>query len=90
MFIQFPNFTYIKIGGFEEEPMKLPRHTLDYFVLDKIYRKLGVVVKRFLFEDKWDNVFLDKIGKISCKNMENSINIGCDLCTFDFKFYKER
>lgn len=30
-FIQFPKFTYLRIGGFEEEPVKLPRYALDCF-----------------------------------------------------------
>ena len=36
--IQFPRFTYIRIGGFEEEPMKLPQYALDYFVIAEVCR----------------------------------------------------
>ena len=37
-FIQFPRFTYLKIGGFEDEPMKFLRYALDYFILAELCR----------------------------------------------------
>jgi len=31
-FIQFSEFTYIRVGGFDGEPMKLPRYVFDRFI----------------------------------------------------------
>lgn len=44
-FIHFPKFTYLSIGGFEEELVKLPRYDLDCFVIAKICRQLFPVIK---------------------------------------------
>lgn len=32
-FIQFPRFTYLRVGSFHEEPLRLPRFCLDNVVL---------------------------------------------------------
>ena len=37
-FIQFPKFTYLRVGGFKEELMKQPRYALDCFILAEVYR----------------------------------------------------
>lgn len=37
-FIQFPMFTYLRVGRFEEELVKLPRYALDCFVIAEICR----------------------------------------------------
>ena len=44
-FIQFPKFTYLRVGGFEDEPMKLPQYALDYFVLAKVCRQFFSIIK---------------------------------------------
>ena len=38
-YIQFPKFTYIKMGGYLGEPLKLPRYCLDPIVLSKMCRQ---------------------------------------------------
>ena len=37
-FIQFPKFICLRVGGFEEEPMKLPRYALDCFIIVEVCR----------------------------------------------------
>ena len=37
-YIQFPRFTYIRMGGFSGEPLKLPRYYLDSIVLFEMCR----------------------------------------------------
>ena len=44
-FIQFPKFTYLRKGRFEEVPTKLPRYALDYFILVKICKQLFSIIK---------------------------------------------
>ena len=38
LYIQFPKFTYLRVGGFDEEPMHLPRFSFDCFILVKVAR----------------------------------------------------
>lgn len=45
-FIQFQRFSYIRVGGFDGYPLKLPRYAKDRFVLIDIYRQLDEVNKR--------------------------------------------
>jgi hypothetical protein len=44
-FIQFPRFTYLRIGGFDDEPLRLPRYALDCFILAELCRQLFSVIK---------------------------------------------
>lgn len=37
-FIAFPKFIYLRVGGIEGEPLKLPKYSPDKYVLIKIYR----------------------------------------------------
>ena len=37
-YIQFPRFTYIRVGGFFGEPLKLPRYFSDSIVLSEMCR----------------------------------------------------
>ena len=36
LYIQFPKFTYLRVGDFNEEPIHLPKFTLDYFFLAEV------------------------------------------------------
>lgn len=40
-FIQFPRFTYLRVGGFEEEPYRLPRYAFDRQISMEICRQLA-------------------------------------------------
>ena len=37
-YIQFPKFTYLRMGGFSSEPLKLPCYCLDFIVLFEMCR----------------------------------------------------
>lgn len=45
-FIQFPRFTYLRVGGFEGQPFKLPRYAFDSYVLIEVSRQLAYIDKR--------------------------------------------
>ena len=47
-FIQFPKFTYLRVGGFEDKKMKLPRYALDCFILAKLCRQIFSIIKENL------------------------------------------
>ena len=75
------------MGGFDEEPLRLPRFSPDSFILAKVLHQLALVTIKFLPKEKQDSLFPVRIGNLSCKNLEDVMNIGTDLCAFDFKFY---
>ena len=44
-FKKIHKFTYLRVGGFKDEPMKLPQYALDCFILAKISKQLlGFIV----------------------------------------------
>lgn len=79
MFIQFAKLTYLRIRGFGEEPLRLPRFSMDFFILVEICWQLVVVTKKFMLEDKLDSLLPMKLGNLSCKSLEDAMNIGSDL-----------
>lgn len=42
-FIQFPQFTYIRVGSFEGEPFRLSQFVLDSYVLIEVCRQLSTL-----------------------------------------------
>ena len=86
-FIQFPRFTYLRIGGFEEEPLKLPRYALDCFVLAEICRQSFIVIKDKLPQENWETTFPIKLGSLVCNSMINASIIGSNLLGFNFGSY---
>lgn len=89
-FIEFPHLFYIRIGGFEEEPFKLPHFCSDCFVLAEICRQLTFVIKKVQPRDKWEGHFPIQLGVLSCSSMPDALSIGADLKNFIFSLYLER
>lgn len=89
-FIQFPRFTYFKIGGFDDEPMKLPQYALDCFVLAELCRQLFSVVKDNLPKQNWKLLFPVKLGPFVCSSMDNASIIGSNMLGFNLGFYHGR
>ena len=87
-FIQFPRFTYPRIGGFE--PMKLPWYAMDYFFLAKLYKQLFSIVKDNLPQEDWETTFPIKLGSLVCNNMDNASIIGSNLLGLNLGFYHSR
>lgn len=65
-YIQFPRFSYIKIWGFEEEPLRLLRYVLDYFFLAEVCRNFFSMIQDNLPEGKWESLFPIKLGSLAC------------------------
>ena len=89
-FIQFPKFTYLRVGGFEDELVKLPRYALDCFVLAKLCRQLFSVIKDNLPQESWESIFPIKLNSLTCNNMINALVIGSNLLGFGFGSYQGR
>ena len=81
---------YLRISGFGDEPMKLPRYAVDYFVLAKICRKLFSVIKYNLPLEDWETTFPIKLGSLVCNSMTNASIIGSNLLEFNFGSYHSR
>lgn len=89
-YIQFLRFCYIRVGGFEEEPFKLPHFCSNCFVLAKICRQLTSVIKKAQPRDKWEGHFPIQLGVLSCSSIYDALSIGADLRNFNFSLYLER
>lgn len=89
-FVQFTHFYYIRIGGFEEEPFKLPHFSSDCFLLVEICRNLTSVIKKVQPKDKWEGHFPIQLGVLSCNSISDALSIGADLKNFNFSLYPER
>ena len=87
LYIQFPRFTHLRVGGFDEEPIDLPKFSLHCFVLEKVAQKLVIVINKFLAKDACDIIFPLKLGKLTCKSMEDAKCISSDLVKFGFGSY---
>lgn len=89
-YIQYPHFTYLRVGGFEEEPMKLPRYAFDCFVLAELCRKLAHVIKKYADLSDREALFPLELGSFSCKSFVDAASVGVDLKNFNFGFYQAR
>lgn len=89
-FIQFPKFTYLGIGGFKEEPVRLSRYALECFIIAKICRQLFLMIKDNLPQEKWESVFPIKLGYSTYSNMINASVVGSNLLSFNFGSYRGR
>ena len=89
-FIQFFKFTYLRKGGFEDEPMKLPRYALDCFILAEICRRLFSIIKDNLPQENWESMCPFKLGSLVCSSMINASIIGSYLLRFGLGSYKGR
>lgn len=52
IYSQYPKFTYLRIGGFDDESMQLSRYAFDYFILVEVSRQLVVVINKFFLLKK--------------------------------------
>ena len=78
---------YLRIGGFDDEPMKLPWYALDCFVLAKLCRQLFSIIKDNLPKEDWETTFPIKLSSLVCNNMDNASIIGSNLLGFNLGFY---
>lgn len=78
-FIQFPRFTYIRIGGFEDEPFRLPKYALDSYVLLEVSRHLAHVDKRFGMKSESEAIFPVELGHYSCQTVSDALNLELEL-----------
>ena len=89
-FIQFSRFTYLRIGGFDDEPTKLPQYALDCFALAELCRQLFSIIKDKLPQQDWETTFPVKLGSLVCNKMDNAFIIGSNLLGFNLGFYHSK
>ena len=56
-YIRFPKFTYLRIGGFTSQPLKLPRYCLDSIVLLEMCKQFVLVIESFENTKRSSSVF---------------------------------
>lgn len=78
-FIQFPRFTYIRVGGFEGQPFKLPRYAFDSYVLIEVSRQLAYIDKRLGAKGDFGVVFPIELGYYSCQSVSDALNLELDF-----------
>lgn len=66
-YTQFDRFTYLRIGGFEEAPLKLPRFPSDYIVFLEVCRQMVVVNVKYLNMGKKGYTVSLSTPHFSCK-----------------------
>ena len=73
-YIQFPKFTYIRMGGYSGEPLKLPRYFLDPIVLSKMCRQFVLVVESFEVSKRASSIYFPiEIGHYRCPNQKQAM-----------------
>lgn len=88
--IQFPQFTYIWVGGFEGQPFKLPRYAFDSYVLIEVSRQLAYIDKRLGAKGESRVVFPIELGYYSCKSVSDTLNLELELKRMNLQQYVAR
>lgn len=89
-FIQFPRFICIRIGGFEDEPFKLPKYALDSYVLLEVCRQLAHVDKKLGMKSESEAIFPVELGYYSCKTISDALNLELELKKMNLQPYAAR
>lgn len=89
-FIHFPQFTFVRVGVFESEPMKLPRYALDQFVLIEICRLLGHIDKKTVGKKDSRVSFPVDLGHYICKTLSDELNLEIYFKKLNLKYYVPR
>lgn len=89
-FIQFPRFTYLWGGGFEGEPLKLPRYSFDSYVLIKVSRWLAHIDKKLVTKGKSEVVFPIELDYYSCKSVSDALNLELEFKKMNLQPYISR
>ena len=90
-YIQFPRFTYIKVGGFPGEPLKLPRYCSDSVVLSEMCRQFVSVVESFQISKRSSSIFFPiEIGHYRCPSLKEAILSAKSLTHLCFKPFISR
>lgn len=87
-FIQFVQFTYIRVGGFQGEPFRLPRYALDSYVLIEVSSQLAYIDKRS--GGKSRVVFQVELGYYSCRSVLDALNIELEFKKFNLQLFVAR
>lgn len=90
IFIQFLRFTYLRVGGFEGEPFKLPRYAFDSLVLIEVSRQLAHVDKRLGAKGEYGVAFPIELGYYSCKSVSDALNLELEFKKMNLQPYVAR
>ena len=90
-YIQFPKFTYLRMGGYSSEPLKFPRYRLDPIVLSEMCRQFVSVVESFEITKRSSSIFFPiEISHYRCPNLKQAMLIREALTWLCLKLFSPR
>lgn len=90
-YIQFPKFTYLRVGGFSGEPIRLPRYCLDNIILYEICRQFVCMIESLESTKKSSSsIFPIEIGHYRCSNFKQVVLTKTTLSRLYLKPYSPR
>ena len=90
-YVQFPKFTYIKMGGYLGEPLKLPHYCLYPVILSEMCRQFVLVVESFEICKSSSSIFFPiEIGHYRCPNLKQAMLTRKTLTHLSFKPFSPR
>lgn len=86
-FIQFPRFTYLRVGGFEGEPYKLNRYAFDRQILMEMCRQLAYIDTKYRAKH-WSGVsFPIELTYFICNSVSDALNLELELKKLNLQLY---
>lgn len=83
-FTQFDRFTYLRIGGFEKAPLKLPQFPSDFIVFLEVCRQMAMVNVKYLNMGKKGYAFPLSMSFFSYKTYSGAKGVEKKLDEFHF------
>lgn len=83
-YTQFNQFSYLRIGGFEKEPLKLPCFPSDYVVFLEVCRQMSIVNVKYLNMGKRGYSFPLSTSIFGCKTNGVAKVVGTFMKKFQF------
>lgn len=89
-FTHFPQFTYLRIRGYEGKPLKLPLYCVDLMVLIEVCRQLGEVKKNCKERKGSGYNFPIELGHYKCKTIRDSLKLKIEIKSLNLLTYSPR
>ncbi|KAH9329023.1 hypothetical protein KI387_001131 [Taxus chinensis] len=91
IFIQFADFTYLRVTGFSGEPVKLPRYPSDKWVIMELCRQLVEMHDLQSKRHKSTGSFPITVGYYSCQSIHKARGIKAEMFSeYEHEFFPAR
>lgn len=89
-FIQFPKFTYLRVGVFEGEPYRLPRYAFDRQILMEICRQLPYIDTKYKARHQSGVSFPIELTYFIFNSISDALNLELEFKKLNFLVYGSR